>query len=139
MAASTPATMPMMSVSRLRRQESSSMLCASALTLATKMSRLPSAVAVSATQARNALMSAISATPPQLFTPFAGERHYRFVHRRLVARAERHVAALIRQQLGDPGRWARAASVGRRGARWERCALTRVKATSSGAAGRGNA
>jgi hypothetical protein len=54
------------SISWLRRQESSSMLCASALTLATKMPRPPSAAAASATQARSALASA---TPPQLFTP----------------------------------------------------------------------
>jgi hypothetical protein len=45
-----------------------------------------------------------------------------------VARAERHVATLLRQQLSDRAAdAARAAGVERRGARWERCALTKVK------------
>src|SRR6478672_13278930 len=50
MAASMPATVAMTSISRLRRHDSSSMLWASALTLATKMSRPPSASAAAPTQ-----------------------------------------------------------------------------------------
>ncbi len=39
-------------------------------------------------------------TAPALH-PFAGESRHRFAHRRLVAGADRHVAALVRQQFGD--------------------------------------
>ena len=76
------------------------MLCARALTLATKMSRPPSAAAALPTQARSASVSATSILLPQLFTPWPLSAAT-VVHRRLMAGAKRHVAAFFRQQLGD--------------------------------------
>ena len=61
--ASTPATVPITSTSRLRGQDSSSMLWASALTLAMKMSSPPSASAAAATHARSPFVSAKSTLP----------------------------------------------------------------------------
>src|SRR5260221_11797512 len=69
-AASQPNTVPMMSMSRLRRHDSSSMPMARALTLAMKMSRPPSALTVSSIHERSALVSATSTAPPLALTPF---------------------------------------------------------------------
>src|SRR5258708_4774571 len=69
-AASQPNTVPMMSMSRLRRHDSSSMPMASALTLAMKMSRPPSAFTESPIQERSPLVSATSTAPPLALTPF---------------------------------------------------------------------
>ena len=77
------------------------MLWASALTLATKMSRPPSASGgLRHPGAQRLCVGHIDPAAPALH-PLAGERRDGLVHRRLVARAQRHIAPFGRQLLGD--------------------------------------
>ena len=77
------------------------MLWASALTLATKMSRPPSASAALLTQARSAFVSATSILAAPALDALIRERRHGLVDCGLMARAQRDIAALGRQQLGD--------------------------------------